>query len=519
MTRPFKVLVFFAILFTLANCLKLFGTPKRLSTENDFQDIQEEEAMEDMEDEVEYESEKEEKEQEKEKEQEYKPNIIDIDISASDNPEIIKGQKGAIVFKINCSDTDTLLNSSDIEDSTTNYTNIKDKNGNTYEFECRLCKIKNDDLILVCENVDKDFDIGTHEITVEDYYLTGFDETIFKVAFDKNGFKLQKVDEVIPFIYSEDQTINIEEGKESYSLIFKLGNYNNELFILGSESYTYFFIDNCTINGKELRCPIEKSVLEERLKDNSEHTLDMNYFDEQEYTEKDLPYIGEIVLKYTYEIQKENINVQITKLLQTNVNQWNSIAYETNVTDISNVYLEFSINSHYGSLTCSLKKAGEKPLLFICSVDNKEETFYLGDINEVQLDQHNIKYNFYLLPGSNNEVAEIKGPGSYFKAVIPSVLDFENNKEITIRYFMDDPENTKRIRINPDSDDLDCAILNKEIAKCVVPKSHFENKKSGYYYTHHSNINNEFIIPYELSLKIKILFLELKKKIIQTYCK
>ena len=60
----------------------------------------------------------------------------------------------------------------------------------------------------------------------------------------------------------------------------------------------------------------------------------MNYFDEQEYTEKDLPYIGEIVLKYTYEIQKENINVQITKLLQTNVNQWNSIAYETNVTDI-----------------------------------------------------------------------------------------------------------------------------------------------------------------------------------------
>ena len=58
MTRPFKVLVFFAILFTLANCLKLFGTPKRLSTENDFQDIQDEEAMEY---EVEYESEKEEK--------------------------------------------------------------------------------------------------------------------------------------------------------------------------------------------------------------------------------------------------------------------------------------------------------------------------------------------------------------------------------------------------------------------------------------------------------------------------
>ena len=99
MTRPFKVLVFFAILFTLANCLKLFGTSKRLSTENDFQ--------------------------------EDKPNIINIDISSSDNPEIIKGQKGAIVFKINCSDTDTLLNSSDIEDSTTNYTNIKDPNGNT----------------------------------------------------------------------------------------------------------------------------------------------------------------------------------------------------------------------------------------------------------------------------------------------------------------------------------------------------------------------------------------------------
>ena len=64
MTRPFKVLVFFAILFTLANCLKLFDTPKRLSTENDFQDIQEEEAMEY---EVEYESEKEGKNKKKKK--------------------------------------------------------------------------------------------------------------------------------------------------------------------------------------------------------------------------------------------------------------------------------------------------------------------------------------------------------------------------------------------------------------------------------------------------------------------
>ena len=308
------------------------------------------------------------------------------------------------------------------------------------------------------------------------------------------------MDKVIPFIYSEDQTINIEEGEESYSLIFKLGNYNNELLILGGESYTYFILDNCTINEKELRCPIEKSVLEERLKDNSEQTLDMNYFDEQENREKDLPYIGEIVLKYTYDIKKENINVQITKLLQTNINKMNTIAYETNVTDISNVYLEFSINSHYGSpLHCSLKKAGEKPLLFICQILNEEGTFYLGDINEEVLEDRNIKYNFYLLPGSNNELAEIKGPGSYFKLLSPSVLDFENNKEITIKYFMDDPENTKRIRLNTDSDDLDCTILNEFTIKCVVPKSHFENKKSGYYYTHHSNINNEFIIPYELS--------------------
>ena len=45
---------------------------------------------------------------------------------------------------------------------------------------------------------------------------------------------------------------------------------------------------------------------------------------------------------------------------------------------------------------------------------------------------------------------------------------------------------------------------NERILRCIVPKSHFENKQNGYYNTYHLNHKNKYIQFYEFS-PIKVI--------------
>ncbi len=40
---------------------------------------------------------------------------------------------------------------------------------------------------------------------------------------------------------------------------------------------------------------------------------------------------------------------------------------------------------------------------------------------------------------------------------------------------------------NEDKKDLSCQIRPNRILRCTVPKSHFDGKKKGYYFTKHTN--------------------------------
>ena len=78
--------------------------------------------------------------------------------------------------------------------------------------------------------------------------------------FSAFGYK-----EPLLFLYSKSQTINIEEGKDTYYLKFNIGLYHNERLIIQSERprYIYILLDKCSIEKKELVCKIDKSELED----------------------------------------------------------------------------------------------------------------------------------------------------------------------------------------------------------------------------------------------------------------
>ena len=90
----------------------------------------------------------------------------------------------------------------------------------------------------------------------------------------------------------------------------------------------------------------------------------------------------------------------------------------------------------------------------------------------------------------------------------PNELNFKLNDTFTIDIYAHFPNNIK-IKLNPDSGELECFVEGL-IKKCIVPKSHFEGKNSGYYHIIHSNTLDDWIVSYELS-PIKIILPEKSK--------
>ena len=208
-----------------------------------------------------------------------------------------------------------------------------------------------------------------------------------------------------------------------------------------------------------------------------------------------------IYVNYTFD--KQDIYVEITKLVDSAIDENNLIAYETNVTEITNVITkEFGISLSDGkTLRCVLKKSENfSCLLMLCELPKKhEDTFSLGEIkNQIELKEEHIKYNFYILPVKNEEKCQIGGSGAYIMFSYPKTLDFTSKDSITIDFEMENPEKSTGIKLNPEGKELDC-INGRVTKRCTVNKSHFENNKNGYYFTHHLNHLNNSIIFHEVS--------------------
>ena len=190
--------------------------------------------------------------------------------------------------------------------------------------------------------------------------------------------------------------------------------------------------------------------------------------------------------------------------------------YETNINeDFPNIITEPFKLKIFPKAWSYFRKYASKPLLFYCLAETKG-IFPLESITEeIILDNIHSQYNFIIKSININEkIKIIEEPKSrFYKGAlfsIPSVLNFDLNDKLNIDIFTF----STNIRLNPDSDDLKCQKINDRAQRCIITKSHFENKSNGYYFVHYLNPATNEYTPFYDSGPIKVVLSQNNQKII-----
>ena len=440
-------------------------------------------------------------------------NTLNIYLEYPRTGDIYIGLERFFYIDTSFNDTETnYFDSSDIEEKTSFTTRIK----YSYSFieyhatSCRLWKPKKDTLKLLCKITDNIIR-GNAAINIENSFTT-YKTYSINIYAPSHTFSLTFPKIPVPFLYADEQTIQIEEEKESYGLTFKIEEYTNEdLYLYSNDAYLY--LNKCTKNENNLICEVEKEDIEGILLYNNQ-IFDLYYINSgRGFRRGDLIY--NIIIKDEIK-EKQDINVKITKLLQEYINFGSFIAYETNVKIIQNIVSgKFPFKRGKDYSTCYFKKDKDFPMLFLCTGGFHSDRNILGNITEeIIISNCSIKYNFRIQPVNNNENFKVvdRGLVALYSHTYTKVLDFNSDEKFSITYLKKKDEVPKvehALRLFPDLDDLDCSISN-QIYKCYVNRSYFENKKSDYYYTYRlikDNNYNVYSIFYEFS-PIKVIIPE-----------
>ena len=390
-----------------------------------------------------------------------------------------------------------IFDDKDIEEKTKFETIVEDiyNNSNIYKIYCRL---RNSEWKTLLCNAEETIPFGEYYVRFNN---TKFNYNGYEVIVNGNGnYYFEKLDKYLIDLYVDEQTINVEEDKNFYEIKFKIHSYNQErLFLM--KNLGIFYLEKCYENKNELICPISKERLEEIMEKNSQ---EFRYRFNNGIESGMLQVSSNLNVNYKYP-QKEDIYVKITKLLSKCAQRETTIAYETNITNISKITPSLScfrlsfndLGEHY----CSFRKTDGSPLLIVCQMDfgNNKFNISLSEIKEeIILDNINIKYNFRIQPVKNTEKFYVcTSSGSLIMWSYPEVLDFTKQDNITIEYWMDRPKNLDGIKLNKDAPDLECENINS-FKRCIVNKNHFKGKENGYYYTMYRNCLNSSSIVYEL---------------------
>ena len=238
--------------------------------------------------------------------------------------------------------------------------------------------------------------------------------------------------------------------------------------------------------------------------------LEIEYLNHN-YTIKRFPLIPKIDVIYD-NIQKININVLITKLIQNVGEHDTPIAYETNVNDIENIYMDsvdfeltFESEKEEKKAGCFFRKYDNNPLLLVCFF-NRVGEYWLKEITRDIIIESHFKYKFIIKPVKLYDKLYLDSglDGSFIFMLYPEVLDFTKKDSLIVEYAIEDPKYLTGITFNENEKDLVCQDVGREIKRCTVPKTHFQGKKSGYYFTKHQNHLNKKSSSYE-ALPIKVI--------------
>jgi len=363
------------------------------------------------------------------------------------------------------------------------------------------------DTIVFCD-IEESIPSGKYSILlnkVENFNCGNYNVTL-KVEDKQNILNFEKVDREIIDLYSEPQTIEIQNALDSYELKFNIVAYNQEKVIV---NYRMFL--DCKVEDKILKCPVTKKDLLAYV-GKEDHFSRTSYLDTTNSIVSILYMVSDIYVKIK-DIPKKDVSVNIKKLLvETNENGV-PIAYETNVTDVSNFYAfgvyDFSLTfinedskdqKSERNNKCSFLKYDNYPLYLVCFA-KREKTNRLKEIkDEITIGDNNIQYDYKIKPVNNTEIIQTSNsPGSFIFWYYPKELDFtKTSGPISIYYYFENADNLNGFTYNENEKDLTCQNVQKSLKKCEITKEHFKGQKSGTYFLKHSNHLNKKSISYEL---------------------
>ena len=171
-----------------------------------------------------------------------------LNVQISYYKDIIVGKKGTIIFY-----TDFFARTfQDTSKSTYFEAEITNNNLQSYVIKCGLWSEY--DLKVFC-NIDENIPKGEWIINLDGISFKYKDYIINLKYF--SSIKFTKTDDFnIVDLYSDKQTINLDDGKQSYDLKFKIVSYNNEKIIINKNT-----VLDCKPKSDELICPITKKKL------------------------------------------------------------------------------------------------------------------------------------------------------------------------------------------------------------------------------------------------------------------
>ena len=242
---------------------------------------------------------------------------------------------------------------------------------------------------------------------------------------------------------------------------------------------------SCRRDNNELICQVKKDDLLRDLRDTNS-TLSVRYID---YTAnrgvENIPLVGRITVIDNI-AKKTDVFVDITRLIENVAEGESTFALETNVTNIKKVLtkydyfkLELFNENQTANSSCSFRKYNDdNPLLIVC-IPRSEiiNDFHLKELKEEKIiERGNVKYRFRVQPFNITEKIyySSKDNGAVIGHILPEMLDFTNKQNLYIYYSADGIEKLKGITFNKDKENLSCEIVQDDLYRCNVPKTHFD---------------------------------------------
>ena len=428
-------------------------------------------------------------------------NVICSNLEDPLNEAFLFGKdESAFSFKTDYLDTSNIFDSQKIEADTQFEASISKENDTiTYKLSCRLWKADDNRINSICRFKGQAKD-GLYLLNNASFiYNNNYNIVISSKC---SAFKIIQYDFNIPFLYAPKQVINNTNDKDFFELKFNIELYNDEKLILfrmkGRWDQT-FDLENCEKMNKQITCKVSKELFLTNARESLQYSYLITVIKGLVF-----PYMFEGVdeIKVNNNIEKKDIYVQITKLLQKVTENYGTIVYETNVTDILDLtFYEFKVTTSNLDLYCTLKKVKKDPLFFICSIGRLspgDKT--LGDIKQtIVIEDDNINYKFFILPVNNSEVFKVlEGKGGFPFYSHPQTFDYTKESSVLLFSVGDRLDNVEGISLNIEKGNLSCTYA-KNFFRCDVPKSHFDGKANGDYYFYYTNKLGERMRLYGLS--------------------